>query len=43
MPKEMTIHKEELYKLRDSKVINFEEKYGWMLWSTDVYAAKDPK
>ena len=43
MPKEMTIHKEELYKLRDSKVINFEEKYGWMLWSTDGYAARDPK
>ena len=43
MPKEMTIHKEELYKLRDSKIINFEEKYGWMLWSTDVYVARDPK
>jgi methylase of polypeptide subunit release factors len=43
MPKEMIIHKEELYKLRETKVINFEEKYGWMLWSTDVYVAKDPK
>ena len=43
MPKEMMIHKEELYKLRDNKIISFEEKYGWMLWSTDVYVARDPK
>jgi len=23
--------------------INFEEKYGWLLWSTDVYIAQGPK
>jgi len=43
LPKEMSSFKDELLVLRDKKVINFEEKYGWLLWSTDVYLASNPR
>ena len=32
MPKEMSRFKNELLLLRDKDIINFEEKYGWLLW-----------
>ena len=43
MPKEMTSCKDELLTLRDNKIIDFEEKYGWLLWSTDVFVAYNPR
>ncbi len=43
LPKEMSSFKDELLVLRDKKVIDFEEKYGWLLWSTDVYVATNPR
>jgi len=43
MPKEMASFKDELLILRDNKIIDFEEKYGWLLWSTDVFVAYNPK
>lgn len=43
MPKEMTSFKDELLILRDKNIIDFEEKYGWMLWSTDVFVASNPR
>ena len=43
LPKEMSEYKDELYELKDKKYVHFEEKYGWFLWSTDVYVAFDPK
>ena len=39
----MSEYKDELYELKDKKYVHFEEKYGWFLWSTDVYVAFDPK
>ena len=43
MPKEMSRFKNELLLLRDKDIINFEEKYGWLLWSTDVFVAYNPR
>ncbi len=43
MPKEMASFKDELLILRENKIIDFEEKYGWLLWSTDVFVASNPK
>lgn len=43
LPKEMSSFKDELLVLRDKKVIDFEEKYGWLLWTTDVYVASNPR
>ena len=43
MPKEMMSFKDELLNLRDNKLIDFEEKYGWLLWSTDVFVAYNPR
>lgn len=43
LPDEMKIHMEILSDLRSKGFINYEEKYGWLLWSTDVYMAEIPK
>ena len=43
MPKEMMSFRDELLNLRDNKLIDFEEKYGWLLWSTDVFVAYNPR
>lgn len=43
MPKEMIVYKDELLRLKDNKIIDFEEKYGWLLWSTDVFVASNPR
>ena len=39
----MMNHHEELLKLKSDKKIYFEEKYGWLLWSTDVFVAYNPR
>jgi len=39
LPKEMNRHAGMLKKLRDKKHIQFTEKFGMMLWFTDIYAA----
>jgi SAM-dependent methyltransferase len=43
LPDEMEEHMDVLVDLRSKGMINFEEKYGWLLWSTDVYMAESPK
>ncbi len=43
LPDEMKVHMEALTDLRSKGLIHFEEKYGWLLWSTDVYMAEIPK
>lgn len=43
LPDEMKTHMEILSDLRSKGFINFEEKYGWLLWSTDVYMAEMPR
>ena len=40
LPDEMKEHMDTLVDLRSKGLINFEEKYGWVLWSTDVYMAE---
>lgn len=42
-PDEMEKHMDKLVDLRSKGLINFEEKYGWLLWTTDVYLAESPK
>jgi cyclopropane fatty-acyl-phospholipid synthase-like methyltransferase len=43
LPDEMKVHMDTLVDLRSKGLIHFEEKYGWLLWSTDVYMAESPK
>lgn len=43
LPDEIIEHMDLLMDLKSKGWINFEEKYGWFLWSTDVYIARDPK
>ena len=43
IPEDMMSHQKELFKLKKEKKIYFEEKYGWLLWSTDVYVAYNPR
>lgn len=43
LPDELIKHMDLLVDLKAKGWINFEEKYGWVLWSTDVYLAQDPK
>jgi len=43
LPDEMTKHMDTLVDLRSRGLINFKEKYGWVLWSTDIYMAEAPK
>ena len=43
LPDEMKEHMDTLVDLKSKGLIHFEEKYGWLLWSTDVYMAESPK
>jgi len=43
LPDEMEEHIDMLSDLKAQGLINFEEKYGWLLWSTDVYMAELPR
>ena len=43
LPDEMKEHMDILSGLRSKGLIHFEEKYGWLLWSTEVYMAESPK
>lgn len=43
LPDEMKEHLDTLIDLKSKGLINFEEKYGWLLWSTDVYMAEEPR
>ena len=43
LPDELIEHMDLLIDLKTKGWINFEEKYGWILWSTDIYIAQDPK
>lgn len=43
LPDELIEHMDLLLDLKAKGWINFEEKYGWILWSTDVYLAQYPK
>ena len=43
LPDEMRDHQDMLSDLKAKGLINFEEKYGWLLWSTDVYMAESPR
>jgi precorrin-6B methylase 2 len=43
LPDEMKDHMDTLVDLKSKGLINFEERYGWLLWSTDVYVAELPK
>jgi len=43
LPDELSEHMDLLVDLKAKGWVNFEEKYGWLLWSTDVYIAQDPK
>ena len=41
LPKEMYQHMETFNRLRAEGYIQYEEKFGMMLWSTDIYAASN--
>ena len=43
LPDEMKGNMDLLFDLKSKGLIHFEEKYGWILWSTDVYMAELPK
>ena len=43
LPDELKSHMDTLVDLRSKGLIHFEEKYGWLLWSTDVYMAESPR
>lgn len=43
LPDELKSHLDMLVDLRSKGLIHFEEKYGWLLWSTDVYMAEWPR
>ncbi len=43
IPDELLEHKDLLFDLRENEHINFEEKYGWLLFSTEVFVAQNPK
>jgi methylase of polypeptide subunit release factors len=43
IPDELLEHKDLLFKLRDKGHINFKEKYGWLLFSTEVYSVQNSK
>ena len=43
LPDEMKQHMDTLVDLKSKGLISFEEKYGWLLWSTDVYVAESPR
>ena len=43
LPDEMKEHMDTLVDLKSKGLISFEEKYGWLLWSTEVYVAESPK
>ena len=43
LPDEMKEHMDTLVDLKSKGLIHFEEKYGWLLWSTEVYMAESPK
>lgn len=42
LPDELKLHMDILVDLRSQGLIHFEEKYGWFLWSTDIYMADSP-
>jgi cyclopropane fatty-acyl-phospholipid synthase-like methyltransferase len=39
MPKELTSHPEELKKLKNKNIIDYKEKFGMLIWYTDIYVA----
>ena len=41
LPKEMQAHSELLLNLRDDGLIDFNEKFGAMVWWTEIYAARN--
>jgi SAM-dependent methyltransferase len=43
LPDEMKEHIDVLIDLKSKGLISFEEKYGWLLWSTEIYMAESPK
>ena len=43
LPEEMDDHIDLLLDLKEKGLISFEEKYGWMLWNTEIYSAEKPK
>ncbi len=43
IPSSIMKHKKLLHDLRDKKLINFKEKFGLYLWTTDVYLASSIK
>jgi len=43
IPDELLEHTSLLFELREKGYINFEEKYGWLLFSTEVYSANSAK
>lgn len=43
LPDEMNEHLDLLSDLKAKGLISYEEKYGWLLWSTNVYMAELPK
>jgi len=40
LPEQMNEHMDALFDMKSRGLIEFEEKYGWILWSTDVYMAE---
>lgn len=43
LPDEMIEHMDLLSDLRKKGIIDYKEKYGWLLWSTDIYMAEHPR
>ena len=43
LPDELSGHLDMLMELKAKGWVDFEEKYGWQLWSTDVYRAQTPR
>ncbi len=41
LPKEMSKHKKKIYDLKKKKLIFIEEKFGLMIFKTDIYIAKN--
>ena len=39
MPKELASHLEELKELKNKSIIDYNEKFGMLIWYTDIYVA----
>jgi hypothetical protein len=39
MPEELTSHLDELKKLKKENIIDYNEKFGMLVWYTDIYVA----